>query len=923
VRTRREAFAGPGRDVRQRATLPWLGTARDDGWRAMALPAGTVTLLFSDIEGSTRLLEHLGEGYADVLDEHRRIVRGAVAAHGGHELRTEGDAFFVVFARAGDAARAAVAAQRGLAGGAWSGGSRVQVRIGLHTGEPRVVGRDYVGIDVHCAARICSAAHGGQVVVSETTERLLAGEPVAGVSLCDLGEHRLKDLSRPMRLHQIVAAGLPDDFPPLRALEHPPTSAPGRWAPPTALFGRQADLEALVRLVREGGNRLVTLLGPGGVGKTRLAIETAERVAGDFADGARFVPLGAVSEARDLASAIARALAAPVREGEPVRAALLRFLSNRHRLLVLDNFEQLVEGAPVVSELIGACPELTILVTSREPTRLAAERLYPVRPLEVPDASASAAAIERYGSVAMFCERARARDPAFAIDESTAPGVREICRRLDGLPLALELAAARLGLLSVPELAVRLDRALVMLVGGPRDAPERQRTLRATIDWSYDLLTTEERRAFAHMAVFAGGATVAAAEAITAASLETLDSLVAKQLVTRRGGRLLVLETVREYALERLAEDPDRDAVRERLAGWWLSFAREATPHLVRADREPWLARLDAELPNALAALSWALEQRRADLGLRLVGELGEYWLRTSRWEEGLSWLQVALELAPGASHHPHATALLYRARLTNVRRSDQGSRDDLEASLALFRACDDRAGIAACLGELAFAAAWRGRFERAAALSDEAIEFAERAQDEGVLATALSMSAMSVAKYKDAAPRARIALARLQAAGDVRGVAPVCLNIGYLALAERHYEDALAWCDRGLESARRLEDIWQVFCIRTNEALARLFLLQFDEAAKTFCEALTVCHDAGAENIADETLLGFAAAEASRGEFARAPAWPARPPPVSRSRAPSTRTQSGLACATSSLHRRASATAASIGTSPSARERR
>jgi predicted ATPase/class 3 adenylate cyclase len=838
---------------------------------AMALPAGTITLLFSDIEGSTRLLEQLGEGYAEVLDEHRRIVRRAVAARGGHELRTEGDSFFVVFARAGDAARAAVAAQRELAAGAWSGGSRVRVRMGLHTGEPRVVVRDYVGIDVHCAARICSAAHGGQVVVSETTERLLAGEPVAGVSLRDLGEHRLKDLSRPMRLHQIVAAGLADDFPPLRALEQSPTSAPGRWAPPTALFGRQADLEALARLVREGGNRLVTLIGPGGVGKTRLAIEAAERLAGDFADGTRFVPLGAVSEARDLASAIATTLAAPVREGEPVPAALLRFLSNRHRLLVLDNFEQLVEGAPVVAELIGTCPELTILVTSREPTRLAAERLYPVRPLEVPDASASVAAIERYGSVAMFCERARARDPAFAIDKSTATHVGEICRRLDGLPLALELAAARCGLLSVPELAVRLDRALVMLVGGPRDAPERQRTLRATIDWSYDLLTNEERRAFAHMAVFAGGATVAVAEAITAASLDTLDSLVAKQLLTRRGERLLMLETVRDYALERLAEDPDRDAVREGLAGWWLSFAREATPHLVRADRGRWLARLDAELPNALAALSWALEQRHADLGLRLVGELGEYWLRTNRWDEGLSWLQVALELAPEASDRPHARALFYRARLTDVRRSYQKYRDDLEASLALFRACDDPAGIAACLGELAFTEAWRGRFEGAAALGDEAIEVAQRTQDEGVLATALSMSAMTVAEYEDAAQRAHIALACLQAAGDVNGLARVCLNVGYAALAERRYADALGWCDRGLESARRLDNIWAVFSTRTNEALARLFLLQFDEAAKAFCQALAVCHDAGAENVADETLLGLAAAEASRGDLARA----------------------------------------------------
>ena len=456
----------------------------------MALPAGTVTLLFSDIEGSTRLLERLGEGYAEVLEEHRRIVRGAVAAHGGHELRTEGDAFFVVFARAGDGVRAAVAAQLALAACAWPSEVTVRVRMGLHTGEPRVMGHDYVGMDVHCAARICSAAHGGQVVVSDATERILAGEAIGGVGLQDLGEHRLKDLSRPMRLHQIVAEGLTAGFPPLRTREPEPTILPGQWAAPTALFGREDDVEVVAGLVRESGDRLVTLVGPGGVGKTRLAIEVAGRVAGDFADGERFVALAAVSEFRDLASAIARALAAPVSEGESAQAAVLRFLSSRQLLLVLDNFEQLVEGAPLVGDLIRACPGLTVLVTSREPTRLAAERLYPVRPLEVPGASASAAVeLERYGAVAMFCDRARARDPAFTLDESTGPPVSEICRRLEGLPLALELAAARTGLLSVSELAARLDGVLAVLVGGARDAPKRQRTLRATIDWSYKLLT--------------------------------------------------------------------------------------------------------------------------------------------------------------------------------------------------------------------------------------------------------------------------------------------------------------------------------------------------------------------------------------------------------------------------------------------------
>jgi predicted ATPase/class 3 adenylate cyclase len=837
----------------------------------MALPAGTVTLLFSDIEGSTRLLERLGERYAEVLDEHRRVIRGAVAAHGGHELRTEGDAFFVVFARAGDAVRAAVAAQRELAASSSPDGVALRVRMGLHTGEPRVVDRDYVGMDVHCAARICSAAHGGQVVVSETTERILAGQAIEGVGLDDLGEHRLKDLSRPMRLHQVVADGLTADFPPLRTL--PSTNLLGERGPFTAFLGREADVEVLALLVLERRNRLVTLVGPGGVGKTRLAIEAAGRLAGDFTDGARFVPLAAVWEFHDLASAIARALAAPVREGEPARAALVRFLCNRHLLLVLDNFEQLVDGAPLVADLIGACPELTVVMTSREPTRLAAERLYPVRPLEVPEASASGAAVEleRYGAVAMFCDRARARDPAFTLDESNAPPVCEICRRLDGMPLALELAAARCGLLSAPELAARLDRALTVLVGGARDAPKRQRTLRATIDWSYDLLTSEERIAFAHMAVFAGGATVTAAEAVTGASLDTLDSLVAKQLLASHDRRLVMLETVREYALERLAEEPDRDAVHERLATWCLDFLHEATAHLVRADRVPWLAKLDAELPNALAALSSALEQHDAELALQLVAELGDCWWHTHHSEDALRWIDAALELGRDASARLRAAALLNRGRLTDVRRSDKPDRGDLQASLELYRACDDAGGIAACLDHLAFAETWLGNYDEATALSEEAVRYAERAQDEAAIASARAGWAMSGSDYEEVARRARSAMPYLHRVGNLRELARVCTTTGYVAIAENRHHDALAWLDEALDAARRLDDPGSLFIIQGNQGLARLFLHELKDAGQQFCAALAVCLEAGRENVVDEALLGLAAVEASRGQLARA----------------------------------------------------
>jgi predicted ATPase len=579
-----------------------------------------------------------------------------------------------------------------------------------------------------------------------------------------------------------------------------------------------------------------------------------------------------VSEPGELAAAIARALAAPIRQGESSTAALVRLLAERHLLLVLDNFEQLVEGAPLVGELLGACPGLTVMITSRQSTGLRAERLYPVRPLEVPAASglATATELERYGAVAMFCDRARARDPDFALDQASAPHVREICRRLDGLPLALELAAARVGLLAPAELAARLNQALALLVGGARDAPERQRTLRATIDWSFQLLTGPEQRAFAHMAVFAGGATAATAEEVTGASLDTLDSLVAKQLLVRRDNRVAMLETVREYALERLAMDPNADAAHDRLATWCLSFAREATPQLVQADRVAWLARLHAELPNLLAALSWALEAERAELALQLVAVLGEYWWRSHRWEDGLPWIDAALERACDASRGARATALLYRARLAGSRRH-QRYRADVEASLALFRATDDAAGTAACIGHLAIAEAWIGHDDQATALLNEAVQLAERAHDEEILAFVLAESALSAANYDDAARRTGPAVAHLQRAGNLRELALVCNATGYLAIAERRHPDAIAWLNQGLEAARQLGDPNSTFLIWGNYGLARLFVDELEEAGRAFCEALAACRDAGCEDIVDETLLGLAAVAAQEDDLARA----------------------------------------------------
>jgi predicted ATPase/class 3 adenylate cyclase len=533
------------------------------------LPNGTVTFLFSDVEGSTRLLTRLPDRYAQVLGDHHRLLRAAFAEHHGCEVHTEGDAFFVAFARAGDAIAAAVSAQRALASQRWPEGVDVRVRIGVHTGEAEVSDDDYVGLDVHRAARICAAGHGGQVLISSATRELVADELPDDVAVRDLGEHRLKDLDRPEQLFQLVVGDLPAEFPPLASLSPGSGGANGLPSAPNPTIGREADVRAIADRLLVDGVRLLTLTGPGGVGKTRLALEAARAAKAGFADSAHFVSLAALRSPDDVPAAVVKTLAIVVLSGETADQAAERFLGAKHVLLVVDNLEHVMGAVPFIGRLLRACPRLAVLATSREPLGLHAEERYPVAPLALPARTTAedADALADVGAVALFCARARVRDPDFDLDDANAPPVVEICRRVDGLPLAIELAAARCGLLSPDEIAQRLQDALGALGSGARDAPARQQTLRATIDWSHELLSDPEKQCFARFAVFAGGATVNAAETITDAGLDTLDDLAAKSLLvrgqhSRTPTRLGMLETIRAYAGERFAADADADAVR-------------------------------------------------------------------------------------------------------------------------------------------------------------------------------------------------------------------------------------------------------------------------------------------------------------------------------------------------------------------------
>jgi predicted ATPase/DNA-binding SARP family transcriptional activator len=658
----------------------------------------------------------------------------------------------------------------------------------------------------------------------------------------------------------------------LAILNHDPAlvgvaARPPLPAPATPLFGRDADIEGVIGLV--GDARIVTLVGPGGVGKTRLAIEAASRLARRFSAGVRLVELAPVADVHELPAAIARALDIPRNEHEPAAVALERSLAAQQLLLVLDSFEHLVAGASLLARLVERSPGLRILVTSREPTRLAAERVLPVKPLTVPEADAPRESLLRYGAVAMYCDRASARDPTFTLDAGNANEIGEICRRLDGLPLALELAAVWVGLFAVDELAARLARPLDLLAGGPRDAPERHRALRATIDWSFSLLTAEERRAFARMAVFAGGATVTTAEAVTEAELATLEALVAKQLLARRDGRLRLLETLREYAGERLGEDPGRDVTYGRLATSMLAQLRAAMPHLSGSDPS-WLRRLDEDLPNMVAAFSWARESGRAELAIELAGELGEYWWRGNRRKDGLATLDAALEHGELASPRVRAKALLSRARLQGLRRSME-DRADLEAALALYRRCGDEGGIAACLGHIALAEGCSGHFAQARVLSRAAIRSAGAADDPAAMPAALAAAVLVSEGYEDAAAHAPAAIATLAGADSLYDLAIVCNVTGYLAIVAERYAEALPWLDKGLMAAWRLCNLHAVFLNSGNIGLARLFLGDLHAAADAFADALAICIQAGDEEQVDETLLGMAAVAATRGQHARA----------------------------------------------------
>jgi predicted ATPase/class 3 adenylate cyclase len=866
-------------------SVPLEGTTDAKGMSSP--PTGTVTFLFTDIEGSTKLWERHPEAMHRALSRHDEILRRLTEQHGGYVFKTIGDAFCCAFRTAPDALETALDAQRLLLKERWAESTPLRVRMALHTGATQERDGDYFGPPLNRVARLLSAAHGEQVLLSAATHEMVRDQLPAEINLAELGEYRLKDLFRPERVFQLVSTDLPSEFPPLRTLDAYRNNLPLQ---PTPLVGREKEVSEVCDLMRGGETRLLTLTGPGGTGKTRLALQAAADLLDVFSDGTFFVPLATVSEVELLLPAVAETLGVMEAEEQPLDETLKDYLSERRMLLVLDNFEQVLGAAPAVMELLAAAPGIKVLATSRAPLGLYGEHEFPVPPLTLPDLR-NPPPLERltqYEAVGLFVERARALKPDFKVTNESAPAVAEICVRLDGLPLAIELAAARIKLLPPRAMLHRLGSRLKLLTGGARDLPERQRTLRATIEWSFALLEEGEQLLFRRLAVFSGGRTLEAIEEICDAegdlpvdSFEGVSSLFDKSLLRQEEGpneepRFVMLETVHEFAREKLQGSGEAEEIKRRHAEHFLTLAEEAYPKLRGPDQLQWLERLEAEHDNMRAALSWALGRKEAELALRLGGALSGFWSKRGYYGEGRRWLEGALAIEGRGSPEVRAMALAGVGDLAleqgELDRAQQACEEGLE-----FLAHDATVVSEAKLILLAFLGwvAWeREEYEQAKQLFEEGLALSREMRDTWWLASALSNLAVVshfLGNSEKATELYEESMSLFREKGDKRRLA-TCLN--NLAMVMCSQGD-LGWAAKLIEEAvallRELGARGVVSIGLCN--LGWIAILQDDlgRAADLYRESLSLSWETGVNPVVQRTLEGIACLAGANGEAERA----------------------------------------------------
>ncbi len=850
-------------------------------------PTGTVTFLFTDIEGSTKLWEDNAPAMQSALARHDELLRRAIEGRGGYVFKTVGDAFCAAFPTAPDALEAALEIQRRLISSDREDKGILRVRMALHTGAAEERDGDYFGPPVNRVARLLSAAHGSQVLLSLPAQELVRDQLPGRTSLRDLGEHRLKDLFRPERVFQLLAPELPSEFPLLRTLDAYRNNLPLQ---PTPLIGREKEVSEVCILLRHDETRLLTLTGPGGIGKTRLALQAAADLLDDFPDGTFFAPLATLTEAELFFLAVAETLGVRETAEQPLDESLKDYLGERRLLLLLDNFEQVLGAAPAVTELLAVAPGLKVLATSRAPLDLYGEHEFPVPPLTLPDPKRlpPLERLTQYEAVGLFVERARALKPDFKVTNDSAPAVAEICVRLDGLPLAIELAAARIKMLPPRAMLQRLGSRLKLLTGGARDLPERQRTLRATIEWSHALLDEGEQVLFARLAVFSGGRTLEAIEAICDAegdlpvdAFEGISSLLDKSLLRQEESpegepRFVMLETVHEFAREKLGESAEAEEIKRVHAQYFLTLAEEAYPELKGANQLQWLERLEAEHDNMRAALSWASERKEVEVVLRLGGALSWFWSVRGYHSEGRRWLEEALAIDGRGLPESRAMALAGIGWPAFEQGDYDRAQEACEEGLELLahearEASEAKLSLLACLGSMAWE---REDYRRATELYEESLALSQEMRDSWWLASALSNLAMVSHSRGDSERATELyekSMDLFRELGDKQSLAIGLNNLAMLVYSQGDLGRAAQLTEEGVALQRELGNRAGVSVGLYN--LGWMALLQDDlgRAADLYRESLSLSWELGLNPLVQMALEGFACVAGAKGDAERA----------------------------------------------------
>jgi predicted ATPase/class 3 adenylate cyclase len=854
------------------------------------LPSGTVTFLFTDIEGSTGLWEQHPEQARTAMTRHDEIVNDVVGRYDGILVRPrgEGDSRFVVFRRATNAVAGAAALQEALHAEQWPAQAPLRVRMALHTGEADLRDGDYYGTAVNRCARLRSAAHGGQTLLSGVTYDLVRDELPAGVELRDLGEHNLKDLQRPEHIYQLNIANVPSDFPALKTLNSLPNNLPSQRS---LLVGRDKELAVIRTLLLKGEVGLLTLTGPGGIGKTRLSLQVAADLIEQFEDGVFFVPLDTVNDSHLVASIIAQTFGVREGEGRPLIESLKDYFASKRMLLVLDNFEQALAAAPVVAEIVSASPNIKVLVTSRSRLHIAGEHEFMVPPLSLPEPGQppDLASLTQFGAVRLFIERAVAIKPDFEVTNENAAAVAEICARLDGLPLAIELAASRVKILPPKAMLGRLQNRLKLLTSGERDLPSRQQTLRGAIDWSYNLLSEEEQMLFRRLSIFTGGCSLNALESLCRQglnidALDGLESLVDKSLLQQEEQdngepRFRMLETIREYAMERLGESGEEEEVAREHASIYVALAEDAEPRLHQPEQLECFKLLETEHDNLRGALSWSLKGGDVETALRLCTSLWHFWWVRGHLTEGRKWLEATLELAAakGNKSSEHVKALYALALICRSLRDGASMIRYANESAALALEINDRVGLAWALSVQAvgLGVLMQGAAVEARSKAEEALKMLREGSYGGWdLANALMRYAVILTGQDELTlGRATMeeALALFRQIGDRWGTSQALNTMGDMARMRGDYDQANTLYTESLHLYRKLGVKRDVPASLHNLGLVALATGDTLKAKGFFKESLTLHQELGNKHGTAQCLVGLAGVAAAMQQPVRA----------------------------------------------------